>query len=82
LIANAHGTQSRAKAREVKFGRKPKLTQHQQAEAVARIAQGETLTAVARTYNVSQYDDQSAGGCGLYAIANAKLALGNQTVWR
>ena len=29
------------------------LTTHQQAEAMARIAQGETLTAIARCYNVS-----------------------------
>ena len=43
----------RAKARGVKFGRKPKLTKHQQAEGPARIAQGETLTAIARSYNVS-----------------------------
>jgi DNA invertase Pin-like site-specific DNA recombinase len=43
----------RAKARGIKFGRKPKLTKHQQAEALARIAQGETLTAIARSYNVS-----------------------------
>jgi DNA invertase Pin-like site-specific DNA recombinase len=43
----------RAKARGVRFGRKPKLTKHQKAEALARVAQGETLTAVARSYNVS-----------------------------
>ncbi len=43
----------RAKARGIKFGRKPKLTKHQQVEAWARIAQGETLTAIARSYNVS-----------------------------
>ena len=30
-----------------------KLTKHQRAEALARMAQGETLTAIARTYNVS-----------------------------
>jgi len=43
----------RAKARGVRFGRKPKLTKHQQMEARARIAQGEALTAIARSYNVS-----------------------------
>jgi hypothetical protein len=41
----------RAQAREVKFGRRPELTKHQQAEVLARIAQG--LTAIARSYNVS-----------------------------
>ena len=33
----------RAKARGVKFGRKLKLTKHQREEALARVAQGETL---------------------------------------
>jgi DNA invertase Pin-like site-specific DNA recombinase len=52
LSRTAEG-RSRAKARGVKFGRKPKLTKHQQVEALARIAHGETLTAIARSYNVS-----------------------------
>src|SRR3954454_7435229 len=43
-----------AKAKGVKFGRKPKLTQHQQREAQKRIAEGETQRSVARSYNVSQ----------------------------
>jgi DNA invertase Pin-like site-specific DNA recombinase len=44
---------ARAKARGVKMGRKPKLTPHQQAEAIKRRNKGETLTDIARTYNVS-----------------------------
>lgn len=43
----------RAKARGVKLGRKPKLTAHQRREALSRREQGETLTAIARSYNVS-----------------------------
>jgi DNA invertase Pin-like site-specific DNA recombinase len=43
-----------AKAKGIKFGRKPKLTDHQQREARARIAAGETQRGVARSYNVSQ----------------------------
>ena len=43
-----------AKAKGVKFGRKPKLTAHQQKEARARVARGETQRSVARSYNVSQ----------------------------
>jgi DNA invertase Pin-like site-specific DNA recombinase len=43
----------RAKARGVKMGRKPKLTLHQQREAIERKARGEALTAIARSYNVS-----------------------------
>ena len=43
-----------AKAKGVKFGRKPTLTQHQQNEARKRIEMGETQRSVARSYNVSQ----------------------------
>ena len=43
-----------AKAKGVKFGRKPKLTPHQQREARKRIDEGETQRTVARRYNVSQ----------------------------
>jgi DNA invertase Pin-like site-specific DNA recombinase len=44
---------ARAKARGVKLGRTPKLTPHQQQEARARRDNGEALTEIARTYNVS-----------------------------
>jgi DNA invertase Pin-like site-specific DNA recombinase len=43
----------RAKAKGIKFGRKPKLTKHQREEALTRKRNGETLTAIAKTYNVS-----------------------------
>lgn len=43
-----------AKAKGVKFGRKPILTPHQQKEARKRIDDGETQRSVARSYNVSQ----------------------------
>jgi DNA invertase Pin-like site-specific DNA recombinase len=43
-----------AKAKGVKFGRKPSLTPHQQREAQERLAAGETQRNVARSYNVSQ----------------------------
>jgi DNA invertase Pin-like site-specific DNA recombinase len=43
-----------AKAKGVKFGRKPKLTPHQQREALERLAQDETQRSVARSYNVSR----------------------------
>jgi DNA invertase Pin-like site-specific DNA recombinase len=45
---------STSAAKGVKFGRKPTLTPHQQKEARARIAAGETQRSVARSYNVSQ----------------------------
>jgi DNA invertase Pin-like site-specific DNA recombinase len=43
----------RAKARGVKMGRKPKLTPHQQREAISRRERGEPLREIARSYNVS-----------------------------
>src|SRR5271166_1214451 len=43
-----------AKAKGVKFGRKPILTPHQQKEARERLEAGETQRSVARSYNVSQ----------------------------
>ena len=43
----------RAVARGVKMGRKPKLTTHQQREAIKRRDRGEPMREIARTYNVS-----------------------------
>jgi DNA invertase Pin-like site-specific DNA recombinase len=43
----------RAQQRGVRFGRKPKLTVHQQQEALARRAAGEALVDIARSYAVS-----------------------------
>jgi DNA invertase Pin-like site-specific DNA recombinase len=43
----------RAKARGVRLGRRPKLTPHQQYEAVARKRAGEPVAEIARSYNVS-----------------------------
>ena len=42
------------KEKGVKFGRKPKLTAHQQNEARKRLAAGETTRSIARSYNVHQ----------------------------
>jgi DNA invertase Pin-like site-specific DNA recombinase len=44
----------RAKARGVKLGRKPKLTEHQKREAMRRRDRdGEPVREIARSYNVS-----------------------------
>jgi DNA invertase Pin-like site-specific DNA recombinase len=43
----------RAQARGIKFGRKPKLTRYQIAEALARRKAGEPLTDIGRSYGVS-----------------------------
>jgi DNA invertase Pin-like site-specific DNA recombinase len=40
----------RAKARGVKFGRKPELTPHQRSEALKRREAGEALVEIARSY--------------------------------
>jgi DNA invertase Pin-like site-specific DNA recombinase len=42
----------RAMAKGVKFGRKPKLSAYQRAEAIKRRAAGETLASIARSYAV------------------------------
>lgn len=44
---------ARAVASGVRLGRKPKLTRHQQKEALSRREAGESLTVIARSYNVS-----------------------------
>jgi DNA invertase Pin-like site-specific DNA recombinase len=43
----------RAMSNGVKFGRKPKLSDYQRAEALKRRANGETLAAIARSYGVA-----------------------------
>jgi DNA invertase Pin-like site-specific DNA recombinase len=44
---------TRAKARGVRLGRRPKLTPYQQRESLRRREQGEPVREIARTYNVS-----------------------------
>jgi hypothetical protein len=52
--ASAGEGRERAKARGVKFGRKPQLTEHQKREAIRRRnVDGETAREIARSYNVS-----------------------------
>ena len=53
ILARTSDGRTRAKARGVRFGRKPKLTKHQIAEALTRRANGEPLTEIGRSYNVS-----------------------------
>lgn len=45
----------RAKAQGVKFGPKPKLTDHQKREAIRRREAGEPVPDIARSYNVSRW---------------------------
>jgi DNA invertase Pin-like site-specific DNA recombinase len=53
ILARTSEGRKRAQARGVQFGRKPKLTKHQIAEALARRAAGETTTDIGRLFNVS-----------------------------
>jgi DNA invertase Pin-like site-specific DNA recombinase len=53
ILARTSEGRQRAQARGVRFGRRPKLTLHQQQEALARRAAGEALVDIARSYAVS-----------------------------
>ena len=53
ILARTSEGRQRAQQRGVKFGREPKLTAHQQQEALARRAAGEALVDIARSYAVS-----------------------------
>jgi DNA invertase Pin-like site-specific DNA recombinase len=53
ILARTGEGRARAMARGVKFGRPPALTSHQRQEALQRLANGETQTDIARSYNVS-----------------------------
>lgn len=55
---------SRAQKDGVKFGRRRKLTPHQQREVLARRRDGESLKSIARSYNVSH--------CTISRIANRR----------
>ena len=53
LIATRTGEgRKRAKERGVKFGRPKKLTSHQRQEALKRLHAGETMSDIARSFNV------------------------------
>ena len=54
ILARTGEGRKRAMERGVKFGRKPKLSPFQQAEALERLTKGDTQTAVARTFGVDQ----------------------------
>jgi DNA invertase Pin-like site-specific DNA recombinase len=53
ILSRTDEGRKRAMAKGVKFGRKPKLTKHQRQEALARKQNGEPLTEIAKSYNVS-----------------------------
>jgi len=52
IISRTGEGRARAATKGVKFGRKPKLTPYQRAEALQRRKAGETLMSIARSYGV------------------------------
>ena len=52
IVKRAQDGRTQARKRGARFGRKPKLNSHQQAEARKRIAAGDSARAVGRTYGV------------------------------
>lgn len=53
ILSRTNEGRQRAMAKGVRFGRKPKLTKHQRDLALARRQAGETLTDIAKDFNVS-----------------------------
>src|SRR5262245_6047625 len=53
IVKRASEGRKIAKAKGVKFGRKRKLTPHQQAEALRRLDEGDSARAIGRDFNVS-----------------------------
>ena len=54
ILARTSDGRNRAKARGVRFGRPAVLDAHQRAEAIQRLANGESQADLARSYGVSQ----------------------------
>jgi DNA invertase Pin-like site-specific DNA recombinase len=52
ILKRANDGRRAARARGAKFGRKPKLSEHQQAEALRRLRAGESCRQIGRTFNV------------------------------
>jgi DNA invertase Pin-like site-specific DNA recombinase len=52
ILKRANEGRTAAKKRGAKFGRKPKLTDHQQAEALKRLADGESFRSIAKAFGV------------------------------
>ena len=61
ILARTSEGRQRAQARGVRFGRKQKLTVHQQQEALARRAAGEALVDIARSYARQPFDISRLG---------------------
>jgi DNA invertase Pin-like site-specific DNA recombinase len=78
ILARTSDGRSRAKAKGVRFGRKPILTAHQRKEAFQRLANGEAQADVARSFNVSQATiSRLSGGSSVpFAVENGASPAG------
>jgi DNA invertase Pin-like site-specific DNA recombinase len=54
ILSRINEGKKRARQNGIKFGRKPKLTTYQRQEALERLAQGESQSTIARTFNVDR----------------------------
>jgi DNA invertase Pin-like site-specific DNA recombinase len=52
IVKRANDGRKAARARGARFGRKPKLNEHQRKEAIRRLAAGDSARAVVRTFAV------------------------------
>src|SRR5262245_5568706 len=52
IVKRANDGRKAAKAKGIKFGRRPKLSDYQQAEAIKRLAAGETCRAIGKSMGV------------------------------
>ena len=52
ILKRANDGRASARKRDVRFGRKPKLSDHQQAKALKRLAAGESCRAIGKTMGV------------------------------
>ena len=71
IKARTDDGRKRAKERGVRFGRPRKLDQHQRQEALQRLANGETLVDVARTFGVDATTIGRLSGSGPFAVSAA-----------
>lgn len=63
IIRRTIAGRERARANRVRFGRRPKLSLAEQQDVRERIAAGEHLRAIARTYDVSASTISRLGQC-------------------
>ena len=82
ILSWTNDGRQRAKANGIKFGKKPKLNKHQRDEALARKRNGETLTEIAKTYNVSHMTLAGSDGQPVPLLSLPYPTDGGHLEWR